>query len=97
MACYDIDRFSAVVASESFRELFNLAEEDNRAAVGESLADDTQLMRFGFRFLWQVLFGEESPAVNEALARERRDRYRERVRQLERAAAQRDEKLQDED
>jgi uncharacterized protein len=100
MACYDIDRFRAFVASDAFRKLFALAEEDQQAAAGETLADDTQLMLFGFRFLRQVLFGEESVAVNEAPAKERRERYRERVLELEREAAERlarEEELREED
>ena len=54
MACYDIDRFRAFVASDGFAELFDLPADE----MQKILADDAELMLFGFRFLRQVLFGE---------------------------------------
>lgn len=56
MACYDLDRFRQFVSSEAFQSSFEVD-----AATQEKIAaDDTELMLFSFRFLKQVLFGEES-------------------------------------
>ena len=59
MAAYNIDRFREFVASEGFREMYDLPADELEA----TLADDVKLMLFGFRFLRQVLFGEESIPV----------------------------------
>jgi Fe-S-cluster containining protein len=85
MTCYDVDRFRSFVASESFAEIFELPADELRAA----LMDDISLMQFGFRFLRQVLFGENTIAVREHNAEERRARIAERQRQLEQEAAER--------
>ncbi len=85
MTCYDIDRFRAFVSSESFSELYDLPEAERTTILG----DDTQLMLFGFRFLRQVLFGEESIAMRSDAANRRRERVREKALAAERDAAER--------
>ncbi len=60
MACYDIDRFREFVSAESFAKLFDLPPAEKDAL----LADDVALLQFAYRFLRQVLFGEESIALN---------------------------------
>lgn len=84
MACYDIDRFRAFVASDSFGTVFDLPEDERQRL----LADDDELMEFGFRFLRQVLFGETSIPLHEDAAAARRERVRDRQAQLEREAAE---------
>ncbi len=59
MACYDLDRFRAFVASDSFNEIYDLPDD-----LKQSIQDDEALMQFAFRFLKQVMFGEESIAIN---------------------------------
>ncbi|WIM05488.1 MAG: YkgJ family cysteine cluster protein [Candidatus Nitricoxidivorans perseverans] len=83
MACYDVDTFRAFVASEGFGKLFKLRD-DERAML---MADDTELMLFAFRFLKQVLFGEQSIELDEATAKERLESWRERQKAIEREAA----------
>jgi Fe-S-cluster containining protein len=84
MACYDIDTFRALVQSEAFSELFTLsAEEWTRI-----LSDDVELMQFGFRYLKQVLFGENTIPLNEETAKERLEKWRNRTAELEREAAE---------
>ena len=56
MACYDLDRFRAFVASEPFAEAYDIPDEEMK----ETLLDDATLMQFAFRFLRQVMFGEET-------------------------------------
>lgn len=70
LACYDLDRFRAFVASEQFSEVYELSDEE----MQKILIDDKETMLFSFRFLRQVMFGEEtipmkSDAIDKRLAR----------------------------
>ena len=89
MACYDVDRFREFVKSDSFNDLFELSDEEKQKVLGETPDHDREMMVFGFRFLRQVLFGEESIALRRESVDQRRQRYRERQLQLEREAAER--------
>jgi hypothetical protein len=84
MACYDIDRFREFVSSDAFTKLFDLPE-----AERETLASDEALMQFAFRFLRQVMFGEESIALNSEAAQERLAKVQEKRLIEEREAAKR--------
>lgn len=79
MACYDLDRFRSFVSSSGFTELYDLPSDESRAI----LADDCALMLFGFRFLKQVLFGENSIALHKDVAGKRLDRVQKYAEQLE--------------
>src|SRR5512143_3878520 len=70
MACYDLDRFRAFVASDGFNDVYDVPP----AEMESILADDVVLLQFGFRFLRQVLFGETSIAMREASVEARRAR-----------------------
>lgn len=85
MTCYDIDRFRNFVESDGFQDTFDLPADE----LEKLLADDAELMQFGFRFLRQVLFGEESIALRKESADERRARVQERRAREEREAAER--------
>ena len=85
MACYDLDRFRAFVASDGFGALFDLPADEMRTI----LTDDTALMLFGFRFLRQTLFGEATIPVHAEAATKRMGRRKEQLRRLERDAAER--------
>lgn len=73
MACYDIDRFREFVKSDSFNEIYDLPADLKETILG----DEIELMKFGFRFLRQVMFGEDegiamhSDALDKRLARKR--------------------------
>ncbi len=83
MACYDIDRFREFVFADSFAKLFELKPEER-----ESFAkDDVALLQFAFRFLRQVMFGEESIALNAEAAQERLVKVQEKRLIEEREAA----------
>ncbi len=82
MVCYDLDTFRSFVTSEGFNELYDLPADETK----EILADDTALMLFGFRFLRQVLFGENSVALKKAAAEKRQERVQEKAQQIEREA-----------
>ena len=83
MACYDIDRFREFVSAESFGKLFELPQDEKEAL----LQDDVALLQFAFRFLRQVLFGEESIALNTEAAQERLVKVQEKRLIEEREAA----------
>jgi Fe-S-cluster containining protein len=85
MTCYDLDRFRAFVASEGFGAIYDLP----KAELDAVLANDTMLMLFGFRFLRQVLFGEETVPVHAPAVAERRTQLAEKRGRLEREAAER--------
>ena len=91
MACYDVDTFRDFVESESFGKLFKLSAEE-RAML---MADDVELMQFAFRFLKQVLFGEQSIVRDEEAAKARLGKWRERQKEIEREAAERLARLED--
>jgi uncharacterized protein len=94
MTCYDVDRFREFVSSPGFHDVYDIPAEERELILG----DDVALMLFGFRFLRQVLFGEESIAVRKEAAEQRRARYREKMARIEREAAERrarDEELMD--
>lgn len=56
LACYDLDRFRAFVASEPFGETYDIPDEE----LKQILVDDKELMLFAFRFLRQTMFGEDT-------------------------------------
>ncbi|MFO1291487.1 MAG: YkgJ family cysteine cluster protein [Rubrivivax sp.] len=85
MTCYDVDRFRAFVASDAFAGVFDLPDEELRAA----LVDDLALLQFGWRFLRQVLFGESTIALHGEGVAQRRARVAEQRARLEREAAER--------
>jgi Fe-S-cluster containining protein len=85
MACYDIDRFRQFVASDGFNDLYDLPAE----TMQKILSDDTELMLFGFRFLMQVLFGDESIPMRKEAAQQRRQRHLEKSQRMERETAAR--------
>jgi Fe-S-cluster containining protein len=82
MACYDIDTFHDFVESEAFSKLFKLSA-DEKAML---MADDVELLQFSFRFLKQILFGEQSIALDEEAAAERLKKWQARQAEIEEEA-----------
>src|SRR3990172_2079989 len=77
LASYDLDGLRDFVASAGFHEVFDLEP----AFRQESLQDDFKLLKFGFRLLKQVLFGERTIPLKPDAAQKRGARYRERLAQ----------------
>lgn len=79
LASYDVDGFRDFISTSSFNEVYNISPELRATLLG----DETALMRFGFQFLKQSLFGEahipEHPdALEKRIARQKeRQRARE--------------------
>lgn len=73
MCSYDVDRFRRFVISDSFKNSYEM--EDSFYAQVET--DDIALMKFGFRLMKQVLFGEvtipESEGAYQKRLQERKD------------------------
>ena len=84
MVCYDLDRFRSFVVSEGFGELYDL----NTKETIEILGDDTGLMLFGFRFLKQVLYGENTIPLKKDAAEKRQQHVREKMLRMEREASE---------
>lgn len=71
MCSYDLDNFRAFVNRPAFAEVFALSA----AELAELNADEDRLLQFAYRFLKQVLFGEQTIAVRpDAKARRMRRR-----------------------
>jgi hypothetical protein len=75
LASYDIDGFRAFVASAGFADLFEI----DAALRLELVSDEVQLLKFGFRLLKQVLFGENTIALRQDAAQERSTRMLQRT------------------
>jgi uncharacterized protein len=82
MVCYDIDTFRSFVTSEGFTGLYDLPPDES----SQILAGETALMLFGFRFLKQVLFGENSITLKKEAVEKRRESVHKMTEQLEREA-----------
>ncbi len=74
MCSYDMDSFRQFIQSDGFNDVFDL----DRSTMAELLDDEDKLLIFSFRFLKQVLFGENSIALK-AGARERRIAQRKAI------------------
>ncbi|MFA5916485.1 MAG: hypothetical protein WC830_23315, partial [Burkholderiales bacterium] len=85
LASYNLDGFRDFISTASFAELFVLDPAEKETL----LANDEALLRFAFRFLKQALFGEITIPVRADAADKRRERYRQRVEQMEREGAER--------
>jgi Fe-S-cluster containining protein len=75
LASYDIDGFRAFVSSAGFEEVFAL----DPAFKSRVLGDDVELLKFGFRLLKQVLFGEITIPLKEDARTKRLARHAERM------------------
>jgi hypothetical protein len=83
MACYDQDQFRGFVSSENFRKLFDIPG----AEMDKILGDDVELLKFGYRFLLQVMFGEMSITLRDDAAQARAGQAQARRAEEERLAA----------
>jgi len=80
--CYDLNYFREFIISDGFTELYDIPTEE----MEQLLIDDTELMLFGFRFLKQVLFGENTIALHQEVAATRLEKAKVKLQQLEEEA-----------
>jgi Fe-S-cluster containining protein len=79
MACYDVDRFRIFINSEGFKQSFDVSDEDYKIYD----EDDVALMEFGYRFLKQVLFAEETIPLKEGALDARVERTEKTLDELQ--------------
>ncbi len=79
MACYDMDRFRIFINSEGFKQSFDVSEEEYTAFE----TDDVALLEFGYRFLKQVLFAEETIPMKEGALDARVSRTEKSLEELQ--------------
>ncbi len=72
LCSYDVDRFREFTQTESFRNTYVISDEEFA-----NFDDDVSLLKFGYRLMMQVLFGEESIALREGAVEERIEKRRE--------------------
>ena len=74
LASYDLDNFRVFIASPFFHDVYDIEP----AYLQKLLSDEVELMQFAFRYLKQVLFGENTiPEKPDAL--EKRKKRREEI------------------
>jgi Fe-S-cluster containining protein len=79
MVCYDVDRFREFISSGGFTSLYDISADEMK----KLLTDDVELMLFGFRFLKQVLFGENTIAMHQNGSEQRLQQARGKLRKQE--------------
>ncbi len=72
LCSYDVDRFREFTRTESFRNTYALSDDEF-----SSFNDDATLLKFGYRLMMQVLFGEASIPLREGALEERIEKRRE--------------------
>ncbi len=77
MCSYDLDSFREFVRSPSFATVYEIEPE----VMGALMGDDVGLMKFGFRFLKQALFGENSIPIRPGAIEVRAERRRQLIDQ----------------
>ncbi len=82
MTMYDVDRFRTFIASVGFQDSFDVEEE----RMAKMLTDDVELMLFGYDFMKQVLFAEETIPLKEGVKAERLKQEKEMLAEKQRAA-----------
>ncbi len=79
LASYDLDGFRDFISTASFSEVYDVDPAEHQ----QLLNDEVALMRFGFRFLKQSLFGENTIPERPGALEKRLERRRERLRAQE--------------
>ncbi len=59
MATFDMDRFNRFLKSDNFRTIYNVTDKEFKIIT----TDDVERLKFGYRLMLQVLFGEKSIEV----------------------------------
>ena len=73
MASYDVDRFRRFTSSDSFKHTYDL----NDAELKQLAEDDVALMKFGFRLMLQVFYGEKCVPEKQGVLDKRKEERKE--------------------
>jgi len=87
MVCYDMDRFKEFLQTANFRNVYDVAD----AEFQTLMFDDIERLKFGFRLLKQVLFGEQSIPLKDGAFDKRMEERKEVLearREMEAAQSQ---------
>jgi len=82
LVCYDIDRFKDFLSAPNFRAVYDISDEEYETIM----TDDVERLKFGYRLLMQVLFGEDKIPLKEGAFEKRMEERKEILearRQLE--------------
>jgi hypothetical protein len=82
LVCYDIDRFKDFLSAPNFRAVYDISDEEYETIMN----DDVERLKFGYRLLMQVLFGEDKIPLKEGAFEKRMEERKEILearRQLE--------------
>jgi hypothetical protein len=67
MAAFDIDRFNDFLKAPNFRKMYNITDKEFKTIT----TDDVERLKFSYRLLKQVLFGEQSIPMHDGAYDER--------------------------
>ncbi|MFK5984592.1 MAG: YkgJ family cysteine cluster protein [Pseudomonadota bacterium] len=67
MATYDMDRFNRFLQSDNFRTIYNVSDKEFKTIT----SDDVERLKFGYRLMLQILFGEKSIDIKEKNIKQR--------------------------
>jgi len=73
LVCYDIDRFKDFLSAPNFRAVYDISDEE----YATIMADDVERLKFGYRLLMQVLFGEDKIPLKENAFEKRMEERKE--------------------
>jgi len=73
MATFDIDRFNRFLKSENFRKVYDISDEEFEKITN----DDVERLKFGYRLLFQILFGEQTIGVKQDNIKKRSEERKE--------------------
>jgi Fe-S-cluster containining protein len=73
LVCYDIDRFKDFLSAPNFRAVYDISDEEYERIMN----DDVERLKFGYRLLMQVLFGEDKIPLKENAFEKRMEERKE--------------------
>jgi hypothetical protein len=73
LVCYDIDRFKDFLAAPNFRAVYDISDEEYDLIMN----DDVERLKFGYKLLMQVLFGEDKIPLKEGAFDKRMEERKE--------------------
>ena len=91
MCSFDVDRFCRFVLSDSFRVTYGLDD----GFYTQIETDDLALMKFGFRLMKQVLFGEKTIPERQGALEKRQEERKEYMEMRRRSEIERHEREQE--
>jgi hypothetical protein len=73
MAIFDMDRFNRFLKSDNFRKIYDVSDKEFKTIT----TDDVERLKFGYRLMLQVLFGEKSIEVMDKNVKQRSEERKE--------------------